>query len=77
MKSFPRLEKEDDIIKDVRNLFRLKKVNKAIKDIKNLFEHEKDYYKPVKVGHFWSIDYIKHESNDDRNKTLSVEEYLN
>ena len=49
------------------------------KDIKNLFEHEgeKNYYKPVTVNNFWSNNYIEYESNDDTNKTLSVEEYLN
>ena len=67
----------------MRKLFRLKK-NEAFKDrifrdIRNLFEHEeeKDYYKPVRVGNFRSNIYIEYESNGDRNKTLSVEEYLN
>ena len=74
---------EDNIFKDVRNLFILKKQNKAIKnriinDIRNLFEHEQeDYYKPVKVGNFWSNNYIEYESKGDRNKIVSVEEYLN
>ena len=26
---------------------------------------------------FWSNNYVEYESNNDRNKTLSVEEYLN
>ena len=44
----------------------------------NLFQYEKeDYYKPLRVGNFWSNNYIKHKSNGDKNKTLSVEEYLN
>ena len=61
----------------------LKKENEAIKDrvkrdIRNLFEHEQeDYYKPVRVGNFWSNNYTEYESNSDRNKTLSIEEYLN
>ena len=77
-----RPEKEN-IIKDVRNLLRLQKGTKAIKDrilpdINNLFEHkeEENYYKPVRVSNFWSNNYIEYESNGDRNKTLSVEEYL-
>ena len=37
---------------------------------------EKDYYKPVRVGNFWSNNYIEYESNRDRNETLSVQEYL-
>ena len=94
---------EENIIKDIRNLFRLKKEQnytanedirnlfrqgketKAIKDrmlrdIKNLFEHEKEdenYYKPVRVSKFWDKNYIEYESSGDRNKILSVEEYLN
>ena len=74
---------EENIIKDKRNLFRLEKETKAIKDrilrdIKNLFEHEEEenYYKPVRESYFWSNNYIEYESNGDRNKTLSVEEYL-
>ena len=70
-------------IKDIRNLFRLEKETKAIKyriltNIKNLFEHEEEenYYKPVRVSKFWSNNYIEYESNGDRNKTISVEEYL-
>ena len=74
-----RLEKEisDLAIKVISNLF---KENKAIedrifRDIRNLFEHE-DYYKPVRVGNFWSNNYIEYKVKRDR-KTLSVEEYLN
>ena len=36
----------------------------------------KKFRKPVKVGNFWSNNYIEWESNGDRNKTLSIEEYL-
>ena len=76
---------EENITKDIRNLFRLEKETKANKgiihrDIKNLFEHEEEeenYYKPVRVSNFWSNNYIESESNGDRNKTLLVEEYLN
>ena len=82
-----RLKKEQNYtaIKDIRNLFRQEKETKAIKDrilrdIKNLFEHEKEeenYYKPVRVSNFWSNNYIEYESYDEKNKTLSVEKYLN
>ena len=75
----------DNIIKDVRNLFRLRNENEAIKgkiisDVRNLFgleNEEEDYYKPVIVGNFLRNNYIEHESNGDRNKTLLNEEYLN
>ena len=42
--------------------------------------HEKDdenYYKSVRVSNFWSNNFSEYKSNGDRNKTLSVEEYLN
>ena len=78
------MEKEidDTTVKDIRNLFRLKEGNETIKDkiirdIRNLFEHEKeDYYKSIRVGKFWSNNYIKYESKSDRNKRLSIEEHL-
>ena len=48
-----------------------------IRDIKNLFEpEEEDYYKPIKVGNFYSNSSIEYESYSDRNKTLSIKEYL-
>ena len=80
----PRSE-EEKIIKDIRNLFRLKKEirgikNRILRDIKNLFEYEKEeenYYKPVRVNNFRSNNYIEYRSNGDKNKMLSVEEYLN
>ena len=61
------MTKENEAIKD-----------KIIGDIRNLFEHEKgDYYKPVRVNNFCSNNYIEYESNGDRNKMLSVEQYPN
>ena len=71
-------------IKDLRNLFRLEKETKAIndrirRDIKHLFKHkeEESYYKPVWVSNICTKNYIEYESNGDRNKTLSIKEYLN
>ena len=49
-----------------------------IRDIRNLFEYEgEDSYKAIRVVNFWSNNYFEYESNGDRNKALSVEEYLN
>ena len=69
---------EENIIKNIRNLFRLDEETKGIKDeilrdIKNLFD---EYYKPVRVNNFWSNNYIEYKSNGDRYNILSVEEYL-
>ena len=61
----------------------MKKENKAIKDriirdIRNLFDYEeKDYYQPLRFYNFWRNNYIKHESNSDKNKILTVESYIN
>ena len=50
---------EENMIKNIRNLFKLEKENQAIKDktmrdIKTFFEQQKaEYYKPVKFGEFW------------------------
>ena len=65
-----RNKSEEKIIKAVKD--------RIIRDIKNLFEQkEQDYYKPVRVGIFYSNNYIEFESNDDTNKTLSIREYRN
>ena len=69
--------------KDVINLFRLnerKQSNQRQNQLEILgtfFEHqEKDHYEPVRVANFWSDNYIEYEGNCNRNKTLSIEEYL-
>ena len=69
---------EDNIIKNIRNLFILKRENEAIKagiirDITNLFEKEDDHCEPIKIGNFGNNSYIEYESNEN----LLVEEYLN
>ena len=37
---------------------------------------KKNYYKPESVNNIWSNNNTNYERNGDRNKTLSVEEYL-
>ena len=49
--------------------------DRIIRDIKNLFEKE-DYYKLVRVGNFHNNNYIEHESNGEKNKTMSIKESL-
>ena len=81
----PIKEQNYTAVKDIGNLFRLEKgintfKDKILRDINDLFENEIEevnYYKPVRVNNFWSNNYIRYESISDRNKTLSVEEYLN
>ena len=38
---------------------------------------KKKIIKPVRINSFWSNNYVEYVSNGERNKTLSVEEYLN
>ena len=38
---------------------------------------KKEIIRVTYISNFWSNNYIEHESNGDRNKKLSVEEYLN
>ena len=48
-----------------------------ISDIRNIFEQERDYYKSIRVGNFYSSNYIEHKNNGDRDKNVSIEERLN
>ena len=68
-------------IKDIRNRFRVEKETKATKYFwawkrRRKLLQSTNYYKPLRVSHFWSNNYIEFENNGDRNKTLSVEEYF-
>ena len=38
---------------------------------------KKKILQTIRVSNFWSNSYIEYENNGDRNKILSVEEYLN
>ena len=42
-----------------------------------MHENEENYYKPLRVRNVWSNNYIEYKTNSDRNKTISVQEYLN
>ena len=44
----------------------------------NLSKHEEgeNYYKPVRLNNFWSNNYIEYKSNGDKNRIISVKEYL-
>ena len=39
-------------------------------------EKEKYFYEPKRVNDFWNNNYIEYESNGDKNKNLSLDEYL-
>ena len=51
--------------------------DKTIRDIRSFFEKKEDYYKPKRVSSFWNNNYIGYESNVNKNRILSLDEYLN
>ena len=42
----------------------------------NLFKQQEDNYKPVRIGNAFSSNYIDYKSNADKDKTLSIKDYL-
>ena len=52
--------------------------DRIIRDIRTLFEQqEENYHKPKRVSNSWNNNHIKYESNDDKNRNLSLDEFLN
>ena len=45
--------------------------------MKLLFEQDDDNYKPITVSNFWNNNFIKYESNGERDINLLVKEYIN
>ena len=45
--------------------------------MEKLFDDCNNYYKPILVKSSFNENYRKYESRGDKNKTLSVEQYLN
>ena len=51
--------------------------NEIIRDLRALYESEEDYYELQKTKGGFNDDYIEYGSNGDRDKRLSIQEYLN
>ena len=53
-------------------------LSKIIRDIIALLQLDEEdyYYEPVRTGNAFGNKYIKYESNGDKNKKLSIEDYL-
>ena len=51
---------------------------KGIRDVRNLINLsiDEDYYKPIKTNDVFNSNYIEYESKADKDKILSVKEYL-
>ena len=39
-------------------------------------QQEKDYYETKRVSNFWNNNYIEYVSNGDKNRDLSLDEYI-
>ena len=52
-----------------------KKKKDRMRDIRKL-QHEKDYHEPKRISNFWNNNYIEYRSNGDKNRNLSLDEYL-
>ena len=50
-----------------------------VRDFSSFFDHEEDdyYFKPVGAENYQSNIYIEYGSNNNRSKSLSIEEKLN
>ena len=77
---------EKSLFKLEKSLSKLKKYYdyddieyKGIRDVNNLFNLsiDEDYHKPIKTNDGFNSNYIEYESIGDKNKTLSIKEYLN
>ena len=51
--------------------------NEIIRDLRAFYESEEDYYEPQKTKGAFNDNYIEYESNGNKDKRLSIEEYLN
>ena len=50
-----------------------KEIKKALYE---LFKPKEDNYKPIRIGNTFSSNYIEYKSNGDKDKTLSIKDYL-
>ena len=52
---------------------------REIRDVKNLFDLlvDEGYYKPILINDAFNSNYIEHVSKREKDKTLSIKEYLN
>ena len=56
---------------------KMEEIRKFFHDPKNnLFKPKEDNNKPVRIGNAFSSDYIEYKSNGDKDKSLSIKDYL-
>ena len=70
----------DEMLQSIRNFFTQEKEKDikdgVLRDKRTLYKLKKDYYEPIRNGNAFKINYIEYESNGDKDKTLSIKEYL-
>ena len=74
------------IIKEMKETFhdsimnrdeKIEGIKEIIYDLKNnLLKPKEDNYQPIKIGNGFSSNYIEYRSNGDKDKTLSIKDYL-
>ena len=75
MKQKKKKERKKEEKKEINNTL-IK--DKIIRDIRTLFEQqEKDFYKPKRISNSWNNKCIEYENNGDKNRNLSLDEYVN
>ena len=79
-------EIEENLFELEKNLSKLKKYHdyddaeyKGMRDVGNLFIQsiDEDYYKPIRTKIAFNDNYIEYVSKGDKDKNLSLKEYLN
>ena len=69
------LQLESEKIK-VKEYQKLRKYLEILRIFLSMKKKKKKYYKQIRENDFWSNNYIKHKSNGEQNRILSVEAYL-
>ena len=74
------------IIKEIKEILydsildrdeKIEEIKKTLYNPKNnLFKPKEDNYKPIRIGNAFSRNYIEYKSNGDKDKTLSIKDYL-
>ena len=52
--------------------------DEKIEEVKknNLFKLKEDHYKPIRIGNAFSSNYSEYKNNGDKDKTLSIKNFL-
>ena len=73
------------IIKEIKEIFhdpiinrneKIEEIKKNFNPKNNPFKPEEDNYKPVIIGNAFNSNYIEYKCNGDKDKTLSIKDYL-